>query len=150
MHNAPWVQYPVGRFSWALWSGAFLAGAAALGTCTLAFLHLIRPALAVLALALLCLGAALWMRTRKQASGFAWLVWDGQGWQWWQDAQGHQATALFAVSVHLDLQQVMLLQLNGDAAADSSPFSKRVWLYQGFAPRQWHGLRCAVYSRLYL
>jgi hypothetical protein len=77
-------------------------------------------------------------------------VWDGQCWQGWHDEGGEQITPLAGLTIQADFQQTMLLMLHphpAAAAANDAPFPKWVWLYKGFAPAQWHGLRCAVYSR---
>ena len=147
MHNAPWVQYPVGRFSWALWGSVLLGVFCVLLTGALFYLDRLKLSAALLSWTLVLLSAMLW-RANRRPSQAAWLLWDGQGWQWCQDQAGHDAIVVDRVSVQADFQHWMLLHLHSEGAADRAKFSEWVWLYKGFAPGQWHGLRCAVYSRL--
>lgn len=149
MQNAPLVQFPVGRFAWGVWAGALLGIAAVLLTGGLFYLDHISPGWAVLSLALVCLAAALWMHSGIRRTGPFWLVWDGQGWQCWQDEEGQEAFSVGSLSVQVDFQQVLLLHLTCNSSASTRPFQKWLWLYKGFAPAKWHGLRCAVYSRQY-
>lgn len=146
MHNAPWVQYPVGRFSCPLWAGAVLGLLSVLLTLSLLSLGLLRPSAAALSLGMVLLGAVWSLRGRSSEP--AWLVWDGQGWQWWANAEGDNAIHVEAMSVQADFQFLLLLHLRRDQAPQQPKFTQWVWLYKGFAPAQWHGLRCAVYSRL--
>lgn len=149
LHNAPGVKYPVGRFAWSVWAGMVLGLAAALLTDWLLFLGQISPVRAVFSLGVLCLVAATGLRAWHRPPESAWLVWDGQGWQWWNDADGRSAQPLRGLAVQADFQQVMLLRLMTDASVHLGTSQKWVWLYKGFAPAAWHRLRCAVYSRQY-
>lgn len=145
MHNAPWVQYPVGRFSWALGVGAAVGLLSVLLTLSLFYLDFLRPSAALGSLGMVVMAAVLGLRGRSTEP--AWLVWDGQVWQWWRHGEGHHAILIDGLSVQVDFQFLLLLQLTPDKTQDHPQFTQWVWLYKGFAPAQWHGLRCAVYSR---
>ena len=148
MHNAPLVQYPVGRFAWAVWGCALLGAAAALLTGWLFYVDQLSPGWALVSEGLVGLVAVVWVRSSRHAPQLAWLVWDGQGWQWWLDEDGQEVQHLCSLSVQADFQQVLLLHLKSDTTAPRPTLQKWLWLYKGFAPEKWHGLRCAVYSRL--
>jgi hypothetical protein len=148
MHDAPLVKYPVGRFAWVQWGVAFLSALSALLTGWLLFRDQISSERALCAWALLTLVTAIAVRVARYPSAPTWLVWDGQCWQGWHDVEGEQITPLTGLTVQADFQQAMLLMLHlNPAIAAHCPFPKWVWLYKGFAPAKWHGLRCAVYSR---
>jgi toxin CptA len=148
MHNAPLVQYPVGRFAWAVWGCALLGVTAALLTGWLFYEDQLSPAWTLFSGGLVGLVAAVWVRSSRRPSESAWLVWDGQGWQWWLDEDGRRVHHLSTLSVQADFQQVLLLHLALQTRDHRATLQKWVWLYKGFAPEKWHGLRCAVYSRL--
>ena len=148
MHNAPLVQYPVGRFAWAVWCCAVLGVTAALLTGWLFYVDQLSPRWTLFSGGLVGLVAVVWLRSSWRAPQLAWLVWDGQGWQWWLDEDGQEVQHLCSLSVQADFQQVLLLHVTSEARAHRATFQKWVWLYKGFAPAKWHGLRCAVYSRL--
>ena len=148
MHNAPLVQYPVGRFAWAVWASAGLGLAAVLLSAYLLYLDQISLLWALFSFGLVSLVAAAWLHSGARRQVPAWLVWDGQGWQCWVDEEGQEALSVRSLSVQADFQQVMLLQLCWDSSASPAPRPEWLWLYKGFAPEKWHGLRCAVYSRL--
>jgi hypothetical protein len=76
-----------------------------------------------------------------------WLGWDGHVWRCLDHAQNETAQNVSNVVVILDVQQALLLRLIG-SDLDVSGLQQWVWLYKGFAPAQWHDIRCAVYSRL--
>ena len=147
MHNAPSVKYPLGRFAWGRWPIALSVGAAAGVTGYLFYQGQLSSLRALFPLCLSVLLLIIWFRSMRHALQPAWLVWDGENWQWWQDEAGQEAHHFCTLSVQADFQQTLLLQLSlgGEGAAKTS---KWVWLYKGFAPAKWHGLRCAVYSRL--
>ena len=147
MHNAPLVKYPVGRFAWSVWAGTLLGLAAALLTGWLFFLGQISPMRAVFSVGVLCLVAATGQRALRRPPDSTWLVWDGQGWQWWDEEEGQAAQPLCGLAVQADFQRVLLLRLLRSSSVHSGTSSKWIWLYKGFAPDQWHRLRCAVYSR---
>ena len=147
MHNAPLVKYPVGRFAWGT-RLAVLLGGLAMGLPTALYLQdQIRPVWAGVSVACVVLAALLWSRRALRTPfASAWLVWDGQGWQRWSSADGDVATPLGACSVLLDGQRVLLLHFPNARTEQGFVKAQWVWLYKGFAPAQWHGLRCAVYS----
>jgi hypothetical protein len=149
MHDAPLVKYPVGRFAWVRWGVAFLGVLSALLTGWLLFRDQIGSERALWSWALLALVTAVAMRSAQPSLAPTWLVWDGQCWQGWHDEGGERITPLAGLTVQADFQQTMLLMLHTQPAAlaNHAPFPKWVWLYKGFAPAKWHGLRCAVYSR---
>lgn len=136
MHNAPSVNYPVGRSRFA---GLVLASAWAAGALAVVAWHSQVQAgvfRSVLAWSLVLLAGAcaarVWLRT---PAGL--LAWDGQAWNWtvgdWV-LQAHPEVAL-------DLQQVLLLRLG------SAPSFPWLWLEKRTAPARWDDLRRAVYSR---
>ena len=144
MYNAPLVRYPVGRFAWALWASAGLGLTVLLITSSLLFRGQISPVWVLLSWGLV---AASWLHSGRHQQAPVWLVWDGQGWQCWQDDEGQEALSVQSLSVQADFQQVLLLRLSFHGAAGLDSAAQWLWLYKGFAPAQWHGLRCAVYSR---
>jgi hypothetical protein len=148
MHNAPLVKYPLGRFAWGRWRMVLIGGVAAGLTGCLFYGGQLSSIRALFPLGLSVLLLMLWARSLGHPLESAWLVWDGENWQWWQDEEGQGAYHFCTLSVQADFQQTLLLQLRlgGEGTAQTS---KWVWLYKGFAPAKWHALRCAVYSRLY-
>lgn len=149
MQDAPLVKYPVGRFAWVRWIVASLSVLSALLTGWLLYWDQIGSERALYSWGLLALVATFAMRLARLPLEPTWLVWDGLCWQGWHDEGGEQVTPLTGLTVQVDFQQTMLLMLhrNPAAAANHAPFPKWVWLYKGFAPLKWHGLRCAVYSQ---
>lgn len=131
MHNAPSVNYPVGRsrFAGALAAVAWLLGGLALAGWALqaagpGWRH--------------ALGLAAWLAGGLLA-GLAWwrspageLAWDGGQWSW---AGGAVAAPPRVV---LDLQHRLLLQLAN---------AQWLWLERDRDPPNWDALRRAVYSR---
>jgi hypothetical protein len=74
-----------------------------------------------------------------------WLSWDGGVWHVLPLNQ--QVSHLVgvhdcAMSVHLDLQQHMLISV-----LNQQDSRKWFWVSQRSFPERWHGFRCAVYSR---
>ena len=147
MRNAPLVMYPVGHFLWIFWlcGGLGLVGAVLTGW----LLNEGRIGLwgaGISMCTLLIAGTAcLPLAFRKKTT--CWLDWDGQVWRCLDDVQNETAQTISSVVVILDIQQALLLRLMG-ASMDVSGLQQWVWLYKGFAPEQWHDIRCAVYSRL--
>ncbi len=74
MHNAPLVQYPVGRFAWAVWGCALWGAAAALLTGWLFYVDQLSPGWALFSGSLVGLVAVVWMRSSRRAPQLAWLV----------------------------------------------------------------------------
>lgn len=137
MHNAPAVNYPVGRSRFQAW----LLGLTGFGGIATGLLWRYQVDLApwrqwLFAVALLgafILAADAW---RRSPSGL--LRWDGQAWSW--NTADTSATGVLAV--HLDLPFCMLLSLRADAGA-------RMWLWpqRSADAGLWNALRRAVFSR---
>ena len=137
MHNAPTVNYPLGRSRFQAWLTA--------GTCLLA----------LLAGLLWCtqVGATGW---RQGVWLFGWLTssllafqswrqtpvgvlrWDGESWCWVREA--HSTSG--ALAVHIDFQFFMLLSLR-------PPTGSRIWLWpeRNANLPLWNALRRAVFSQ---
>lgn len=150
MTNAPLVIYPVGRFYWG--AGVCLVLWLIGGTLNISLLlkQQIRPEYAMASGLVLLAVAVAWVRAGAGAGASLprWLVWDGQKWHWAADALGEPLLPVSRVDVQLDFQQILLLRLIMFPSQDrNSPLQEWVWLYKGFAPELWHGIRCAVYSR---
>ncbi len=136
MHNAPPVNYPVGRsrFMAALQCALWLLGAATVAAWSWQVDALgWRQGVAILAV----LGAGLlagvaWWKTPTAA-----LRWDGQQWFW---SCGGSAFSVH-VSAHLDLQHHLLLRLRPDAGPPLW-----CWAERASQPVHWRSLRRAVYS----
>lgn len=137
MHNAPTVEYPLGRspfenrLLYALWSSVacvyalwfFYAGAADW-----------RPWLGLA----FALAAVLLARSAGQARTAGRLVWDGRSWNWISAG----ASTLGKVAMQLDLQRVMLLRFETDAGT-----GRWFWLDQSAAPARWQALRRAIHAK---
>lgn len=147
MRNAPLVMYPVGHFLWIFWLCGGLGLGGAILTGWLLSVGQIGIWLALVSvLTLFAVGAAgLPLALRKKT--ICWLHWNGQVWRCLDDEQNETAQTVSSVVVILDLQQALLLRLTG-ASVDVPGTQQWVWLYKGFAPVQWHDMRCAVYSPL--
>ena len=137
MHSAPALTYPVGRSHFQFWllclNGlvSFLAGL--LWVQQGGFIGW-RQCLYALVVLLCGLVAALaWRRTRAGS-----LHWDGQAWGWTVMSESFPGV----VTVHLDLQECMVLSLR-------TGYGKRVWLWpeRRHDPMQWSALRRAVFSQ---
>ena len=136
MHNAPPVNYPVGRsrFQARAQAALWLLGAATVaGWCWQVDMLSWRQGVATVAVA----GAGLlavvgWWKIPAAA-----LRWDGQQWFW--IANGVACTV--HVSVHLDLQHHLLLCLR-----PGSGRSLWCWAERAGQPALWRSLRRAVYS----
>lgn len=148
MHSAPLVKYPVGRFSWGWWFLWAMGGLIVWFTASLYLDDQLRPSSAFLSWACVVLAIGLGRSAFPPRAAPAWLMWDGQGWQWWPQEDGEGAWPLGTCAVQLDFQRVLLLHFPRSDSAQGTSAARWVWLYKGFAPAQWHGLRCAVYSRL--
>ena len=148
MHNAPSVDFPVGRSRFeALAAGCLVAlgavvtaawaaqsPAGSLGPVVAAVLWLVATALAVRA----------WHKTPPGT-----LAWRNGRWQWLARDQtpvtreaGDPPAMPAHVVVTLDLQRHLLLRLH----APPTPV-RWLWLSREMAPARWDDLRRAVYSR---
>ena len=147
MHSAPGIVYPLGRFSWfwvcglPIWCVAATVNAVLYAQSSLAASHAGFSAAVLLILLITSL------RERRDSFPWAQLRWDGEYWFVMSDLREAAPQPLARVEVVLDLQQALLLRLDGADSDVSVHLQQWVWLYKGFAPEQWHGLRCAVYSR---
>lgn len=141
MHDAPSVCYPVGRCLWCrriqlgLWASALVAA--------LAVVHMAARPLAwsVGLFALGVLGAVyLW----RASPSSAWLAWrsghrDQRGW-WWCTAPDEMGTLVVELSVLMDLQVGMLVNIRLPARQ-----ALTVWLSRHEAPQAWLSLRQAIW-----
>jgi len=137
MHSAPAVSYPVGRSSF---YGSLLVGVHVIGASVLSAWVVTSdvPGLEhVAAFAIWLASAALavwsWWRARTGA-----LTWDGQHWFWTDGDRSHPVI----LSVALDLQRLMLMQLHSSEAS-----SLWIWLERRAMPARWRPCRCAVFAR---
>jgi len=137
MHSAPAVSYPVGRSSF---YAAFMLGLHGLSAGIWVAWGMVSDAfglghLAVLALWIISAAVAVWAWLRSPTGS---LIWDGQHWIW---ASGELSRTV-ALSVTLDLQRLMLMQLR---SSDAPPLW--LWLERGAAPARWRPWRRAVFAR---
>jgi len=152
MHNAPPVAFPVGRFVWgpALWGTVLtLSGA---GLVAWQAQSQASPSLVLWAWIFwaLCAGVTAYAAP-KQLMRDGQLLWTGEVWLWQSvlnkaGIDGEDES--LALSVGLDMGSVMLLWVQ--ASSDGHVGSGRrqcAWVSQKTLPSQWHGFRCAVYSR---
>jgi hypothetical protein len=152
MHNAPPVAFPVGRFVWgrAVWLAMAGLGAVGLGAWQMwgqvAWSHVLW---AWGFWGLCVLGAAFWVPRQTLTGGR--LFWSGEAWTW-QAEDGHCPVGVaeqdLMVSVGLDWGGGLLLFVRGlDVQGQGCGQWVGAWLSEGAMPSQWHGFRCAVYSR---
>jgi hypothetical protein len=165
MQNAPSVDYPVGRFAWIAWLG-FVFSLCSIMALTVSFWAGLFEAWSAACLfviwVVLTLYAVIILRHQQIKN---WLCWDGHEWQvqtmrsrpkappavtamlvpsarlnpHLNDLPSHDG---YAISVHLDFQQYLLVSLfNPNALRQWFWVSKRTYT------ERWHGFRCAVYSR---
>ena len=137
MHDAPSVNYPVGRSRWA----AALGAAAWLGGAAVTLLWSAQPQVAAwrLAIAWTAVAAAAllsWRAWRAAPGGV--LAWDGAAWTWARHGAGGVSGD---VRVALDLQRLLLVRWDG---ADGRLW---LWLERASGRERWDELRRAVYSR---
>jgi toxin CptA len=149
MHNAPSVDFPVGR---SRFEACTIGAVSSLGAAATAAWAVQAPAgnagpgwAAVLLAVAFVLAVRAWWRTPA-----GWLVWRGARWRW--QPGGRHASSLVktdgllsgvsTVSVALDLQRHLLARL--DAPGERPRW---LWLSKGMAPQHWDDLRRAVYSR---
>jgi hypothetical protein len=138
MHNAPAVNFPVGRCHF-LGRSLLFFGLIGLACCAAWWSLEQQPDWQMWLLALV------WLASVLVAAGYWWqmaqgqLTWDGDHWCW---SDGH-ADQDVTVDVALDGQWLMLLLLHG---ASGSP---GIWLCveRTANPSRWKPLRRAVYQR---
>lgn len=146
MHNAPPVDYPVGRFSWGPRVSFLLAALAALGLITWGVLSVQSVTLVAVAMVfwLASVMAAKWFVNREFLHD-GHFVWDGEAW-YRRDAQ--QQDCPVQVQVLVDAGRAMLLACHAPIASVGEGHGRQfAWLQQSNMPLSWHGFRCAVYSR---
>ena len=162
--NAPSVEYPVGRFVWGACLALVFAALSMLGLVmglTSGLFELWQAASLGGTWLLLSTFSLLTLRSQQ---GKSWLCWDGHEWQivsllslpvppTSQESTPSPGLRLnqppvdlalhdgYAISVHLDFQQYLLVSL-------ASPISATQWFWvsKSAFPERWHGFRCAVYS----
>ena len=152
MHNAPPVAYPVGRFvlGRVLFAGSLLLSAGGLMAWQL---QSQAPSdkvwgawifWAACAAVTACAGPH---QTLSEGD----LLWSGESWLWrsdWgSDALSNEEQGL-NLSVGLDWgsRMLLLLQTAPTAHQGAGPWFC-AWVSEQTMPSQWHGFRCAVYSR---
>ena len=143
--NAPSVDFPVGRF----FIGIYWVSALSVVTaCAFAWSFLFGDfqgwrfnSLVFFWAFATCL--SLW--TVRHGQSPCWLSWDGNSWHELPiNPPAYSSAYVLAcgISVHLDLQQSMLVSLH-----NLNGFRKWFWVSRRSFPERWHGFRCAVYSR---
>lgn len=151
MHNAPSVNYPVGRSGFA---GAFLLLVWLLGAAAMALwvgqtnVPGWRQGSGLLALGIVGFWAGwTWWRTAVGE-----LSWDTQAWTWSAGAGAGAGvggtvtgTGGGSVTVNLDLQDFLLLRWRGGESVRNCV--QWFWLERSCCPARWDELRRAVYSR---
>lgn len=145
MHNAPPVDYPVGRFFWGPRVSFFLSALSALGLITWYLLSeqsLILLSVAVVAWLVSVMAATCFVDREFLHDGH--FVWDGEGW-YWCDAQHKEHPV--RVQVLLDAGRAILVASHMTNLSATDQVRQFAWLQQGNMPLSWHGFRCAVYSR---
>ena len=136
MHSAPSVSYPVGRSRMArrLLLGIWCLGAAGLAAWCLQFSGALWRT-ALLALVLPVAGLAAW-RAARLGEG-AELRWNGQHWS----CAGSAPCSAAHVSIHLDLQTLMLVRLR-----ESGRAAIWLWVERASLPSRWLDLRRALHA----
>lgn len=138
-------MYPVGHFLWIVWLCGGLGLGSALLTGWLFIPGQIGLWLAAISMCTLFAVGIASLPIAFQKKTIHWLDWNGQVWCCLDDARNETDQIVDSVVVILDVQQALLLRLTG-SSADVPGTQQWVWLYKGFAPAQWHDIRCAVYS----
>ena len=148
MYNAPPVVFPVGRFLWGrvAWLGTVLVLVSAGGLWAWSHLAQISTEQSIAAWSLWCIcgvGAAVGGSRQTLSDGR--LFWNGQTWSWLPQSGQERSLQL---TVGLDLGDGLLLFLRLDKGSGQG-FGHRVcvWVSKAAMPSNWHGFRCAVYSR---
>lgn len=140
MHDAPSVNYPVGRsrFQGFLLLCLWLLGlATVLAWCWQSDAVGWRQWFAMACL----MGAGVLAIYDWRHTPLGSLCWDGQQWLWAALSAPGDPPCAVGVFCRLDLQQHMLLQLRPQAQR-----SLWCWVARAQYPERWHGLRRAVYS----
>ncbi len=146
MHNAPPVVAPVGRFVWAvpIWTGWIVVGVAGWVIWLQLALPSVARALTVTALMMLAWGFA-WGCGIQEQLACGQLVWSGENWCWRNEGQDDMSVQLTKV---VDWNSGMLVALKcQDEPRVGWTRTRYAYLTRQEMPRQWHGFRCAVYSR---
>ncbi|WP_322992512.1 hypothetical protein [Limnohabitans sp.] len=152
MHNAPPVAYPVGRF---VLGRVLLAGVLFLSAAGLMAWQLQSQAPTAMVWGawifwVLC-AAATAHAGPQQILSQGELLWSGETWLW-RSGLGTDAWSTeeqgFNLSVGVDGGTRMLLLLQvGPKAQQGRGQWFCAWVSEQTMPSQWHGFRCAVYSR---
>lgn len=146
MRNAPLVMYPVGRFLWPFWLCTALVWIGVVlmfGLVSQGQIGRWMAGISIFTGVFIGMACLPMMAHKNTAS---WLVWDGQDWCCLDGGHNAIFQTMASVVVVLDVQKGLLLRLTG-TSHKASRMQQWVWLYKGFAPAHWHGMRCAVYSR---
>lgn len=144
MQNAPPVVYPVGHFVWSWGLGLLWAFLGAWGLIQWQSASSASPAAVITAWLVWCLCLTLatvcW---RRELTSDDQLVWSGEQWLW-RDSKGVE-TAQDLKPVW-DVGDAMVLCMR-PSGASVGHLSHIVWMHRHSMPHDWHGFRCAVYSR---
>lgn len=147
MHSAPGIVYPLGRFSWFWVCGLPIGCVAAAVNAVLYAQSSLAASHAGFSAAVLLILLITSLRERRDPFPAGQLRWDGEHWFVMFDLPEAAPQPLARVMVVLDVQQALLLRMVCADSDETGHLQQWVWLYKGFAPEQWHALRCAVYSR---
>lgn len=147
MRTAPALQLTVTRYGAWRTGLALVSLAALVVSCAWAATAAV-PLLAAAGLLLVCALLVATVHRAERRRGACRLHWDGQQWAWSADGAGADAELQSGrLEVAVDLGRWMLLRL--DAVSGAAPVRRRsFWLpvQANGLERQWHALRCAVYS----
>jgi len=146
MHNAPPVVAPVGRFVWAvpIWASGVVAGGAGWVIWLQSALPSVERALTV-AVPMVLAWCFAWRCGMQEQLSCGQLVWSGEDWCWCNEAQDDMPVQLTRV-VDWNSGMLVALKCQGEARAGWRHIHY-AYLTRQQMPRQWHGFRCAVYSR---
>lgn len=146
MHNAPPVVAPVGRFVWCgpVLTCGMVAGLVSWGCWLQSALPSIDRVLVTAALMALAWCFA-WRSGLQEPLICGQLVWSGENWCWRNEGQDDMSVQLTKV---VDWNSGMLVALKcQDEPRVGWTRTRYAYLTRQEMPRQWHGFRCAVYSR---
>lgn len=147
MRTAPALQITVARFD--RWR-AGLCGLALAAPMSVAGWAWTSAVPSPQGAALTCLAALLagWLLHAEWRREPHVLHWDGQVWHWGAARAGDEGRRTGRIEVALDLGRWMLLRLVPDRGSTPGRASRPAWLpVQAVGlERNWHALRCAVYS----
>ena len=152
MHNAPPVAYPVGRF---VLGRVLLAGVLFLSAAGLMAWQLQSQAPTTMVWGAWIFWASCAAATAhagpQQILSEGELLWSGETWLW-RSGLGTEAWSTeeqgFNLSVGVDGGTRMLLLLQASPKAQQGRGQWFcAWVSEQTMPSQWHGFRCAVYSR---